>query len=742
MTRRVLLACLVVLITLGTGVCDAARAAGDGRSVQTEAVQRVFMFSLPGVTWSELETVELPHLEGFLADAAVASLGPARVPGHLAGPGDAYLTFGAGTRAVGLTEVDGQQYDVDEPVDGETAGEVFARTVGALPADGIVSLGFPLLEDENDGLPYDAQLGAVAEELIDNDVRLAAIANADGSDVTAVEVHRDAALALIDRNGAVAGGTVATDLLMADDAAPFGVRLDPERVEGAFRDAWGQAGEQGVVLVEASDLARVRRYEAVSTDAQFARLRTEALHDADELFGRLLAEVDPERDSVLVVAPSEGRRKLTVTGLRTPGSSPGYLKSGSSQRSGVVITVDVGPTLLDQFGIDFTDEMEGRPYEIVPSNASLAARADGFIDDALGSARRGVRLAPMTMLLVGLLGVLVLATLLVTAVGESVSVRRRRALAWCALFAMATLPSALLVQAVPGGIAGFGPYVLALAGIAAALATGAWFLPRPYGPVLGMLGAMLGVVLLDAMTGSRLHFNAVFGYSPTANSRLYGISNYSYGAVLTATILLATFIVVFVRSRYAFAGAVALMGFVLVVEGLPAWGADVGGILASVPVFLLLAVLLRQRRVRPRTVVIAAIATAVAIAIFAGIDLMRPSAERAHLGRLVERVSEDGVGPLFAIVERKFVAALRESTRSFWALAIPLGIAFVIALGRIGKRPMLTLKERIPLLGAALTATYAGAVLGSLLNDSGAIVGGVVFFTLTGALAYLTLETT
>jgi hypothetical protein len=244
------------------------------------------------------------------------------------------------------------------------------------------------------------------------------------------------------------------------------------------------------------------------------------------------------------------------------------------------------------------------------------------------------------------------------------------------------------------------------------------------------------------MTGSRLHFNAVFGYSPTANSRLYGISNYSYGAVLTATILLATFIVVFVRSRYAFAGALALMGFVLIVEGLPAWGADVGGILASVPVFLLLAVLLRQRRVRPRTVVIAAVATAVAIAIFAGIDLMRPSPERAHLGRLVERVSEDGVRPLFAIVERKFVAALRESTRSFWVLAIPLGIAFVIALGRIGKRPLLTLKERIPLLGAALTATYAGAVLGSLVNDSGAIVGGVVFFTLTGALAYLTLETT
>ena len=103
----------------------------------------------------------------------------------------------------------------------------------------------------------------------------------------------------------------------------------------------------------------------------------------------MLEQVDLDQDAVLVVAPTEGRRKLTVTGLRTPDSSPGYLKTASSQRAGVVIAVDVGPTVLDLFGIDFTDKMEGRPYEVVPSNASLAARSDQFIEEAQGSARRG-----------------------------------------------------------------------------------------------------------------------------------------------------------------------------------------------------------------------------------------------------------------------------------------------------------------------------------------------------------------
>ena len=50
------------------------------------------------------------------------------------------------------------------------------------------------------------------------------------------------------------------------------------------------------------------------------------------------------------------------------------------------------------------------------------------------------------------------------------------------------------------------------------------------------------------------------------------------------------------------------------------------------------------------------------------------------------------------------------------------------------------LRERIPLLNAALISIYVGAFLGSALNDSGAIVGGLVFFTLSGALAYAALE--
>jgi hypothetical protein len=146
--------------------------------------------------------------------------------------------------------------------------------------------------------------------------------------------------------------------------------------------------------------------------------------------------------------------------------------------------------------------------------------------------------------------------------------------------------------------------------------------------------------------------------------------------------------------------------------------------------------------VQARTVVIAGIATLVAIAFFAGVDLMRPSEERAHLGRLVERIGDDGLSPLIAVVERKFEASLRESTRSLWVLAIPIGIALIASLGRLGKRPLVRIREQIPTMSAGLVAIYVGAFLGSAVNDSGAIVGGLVFFTLSGFLAFTSLEST
>ena len=256
-----------------------------------------------------------------------------------------------------------------------------------------------------------------------------------------------------------------------------------------------------------------------------------------------------------------------------------------------------------------------------------------------------------------------------------------------------------------------------------------------------MLTFVLLVPIADVMTGSRLSLSAAFGYSPTGNSRLYGISNYSFGQVAAASCLLAAFIAARRPGRRGQALAIGLLVAVLVVIGVPVFGSDVGGIIAFTPTILVFSVLVTGYSLRWRTVLVGVLATAVAVTAFGLLDLARPPGERAHLGRLFERVGNEGLEPLISIVERKLLANLGVTTSSFWVAVIPVAVAFLIFLTRYPTRPMARLREQIPTLQAGVWASVVAAVLGSAVNDSGAIVGGVTLFVLVIALAWLALVT-
>jgi hypothetical protein len=150
--------------------------------------------------------------------------------------------------------------------------------------------------------------------------------------------------------------------------------------------------------------------------------------------------------------------------------------------------------------------------------------------------------------------------------------------------------------------------------------------------------------------------------------------------------------------------------------------------------------LLWGKRLRVRTALVGLAATIVAITVFGLIDLARPAAQRAHLGRLFERVGDEGLGPLFSIMERKLLANLSVSTSSMWVTAIPIAILFWVFLARSPGRPLADLLGRVPELRAGLGAAIVAAVLGSMVNDSGAIIGGVAALVMATSVAHFTLE--
>jgi hypothetical protein len=741
---------LVLLVALGSlvvglSVATAAPAGASGTQPADED-SRVLVISVPGLTWAEIQDHDLPNIEGFLEDAALADMAPRGVSAR-ATPGAAYLTISAGARATSDPLVDGQQLAVDEQSAGSTAGEIFERRTGTKPAGTNVSLAWPTLERVNADEPYDAELGLLAETLDDAGFGAVAIGNADGTDTVGPSFERQVGLAAVTSDGVVPGGELGKDLLVSDATRPFGRRLDTGRVVDRFRDAWrAPDGRDGaMVLVEASDLARTMRYRDRVDAARYDQLRAQALADTDELVGGLLESVDPERDTVLMVGPYNlpADRDLTVAALQVPGGDrPGYLRSASTQRAGFVTLVDVAPTVIDALGIDRPSAMEGRPAEVVRSGASLDARVDRLVANNAASRFREQLLFPTTLVVVVLMTAVCAAAVVVLARGGWP--QASRVVSFVALADLAILPLSYLARGFPLedlGIGFYWAFVLIGAAAAAATATAAgtrWARPRL--ALVVVLGLVLLVPVLDVMTGSNLSLSAAFGYSPTGNSRLYGISNYSFGQVAAAGCLLAGLLASLLPERRRRLQAVGLLVALLVVIGVPIWGSDVGGILAFTPTILVFAVLVYQGRIRLRSVVIAGLLTLVAVIGFGLLDLARPEGERAHLGRLFERVGDEGMQPLVDIVERKLLANLRVTTTSFWVAAIPVAIGFVVFLARYPGRPLDRLRRNISALQAGLVAAGVAALLGSAVNDSGAIVGGVTLAVLAIAVAVLVLE--
>ncbi len=167
------------------------------------------------------------------------------------------------------------------------------------------------------------------------------------------------------------------------------------------------------------------------------------------------------------------------------------------------------------------------------------------------------------------------------------------------------------------------------------------------------------------------------------------------------------------------------MAAVVVVEGLPMLGADVGGVLSMVPAFGVTALVLLGRRIRVREVVGLAVATGVVLFVFALVDAARPDAVQTHLARFAEQVL-DGRWELFSKnLGRRWQASLGGAELAGWitvgAVMVLAGLyAVLVAAGRMGPRATRPLRDR-PTLAAVMGLAVLGTV-GLVANDSSVAV--------------------
>lgn len=723
-------------------LATAASGCASSDAASPKPVRRVLVVALPGVTWDEVRSGQVPNLERLVEQGAVGDVST-RIGRTLASTTAAYLTLGAGTRAVVPGVDTGVALNPGELHGGVPASELQLRRLGH-EVDGITYIPVGATIDANADSPFAAVPGTLGDALARGGVHRAVIANADSAEGFPSDqpppdgaYARSAATALMGTDGVVPGGSVGRELLTEDRSAPFGRRLDSSAVLQQFDAAWAAPG-RSVVLVEGSDLARASAYRLRSTPEQARALRARALRQTDALLGRLLRRVDPATDAVLVVSPV-APTSLGIAVLRGPGARGGYLRSASTRRDGYVYLADVAPTVLQLVGLDAPDDIEGRPFDVAPASGDRVARLATQAQDA---ATRDARSPVQVPAVIAALALLLLAVVQRHRLPD----RAQRMLRPATYVALGVVPGTFLAGLLPATWSNELAYYAAVVAVALGIGAAASMADRwrrGTGALVGV-GSVLAVIGLDLLVGAPLQVNRVFGYSMAVAGRYTGLGNLAFALFSSAVVCLAVLVHERGGSR-AMVAVVAILGVGVLLDGLPMLGADVGGSLSLVPAAVITVLALSGRRIRWRELALALIVGLLVVAVFGAIDSAGPAASKTHLARISQHASSGRFDLVATVLWRRVHASFGGDTMLLWLIAIAvvgaaLAQAAAVAAGKVGPGA----PKRLTTPGAVALAYGLGllAAIGLVANDSSIAVPATMLLVIVPVLILRHLDAT
>ncbi len=472
--------------------------------------------------------------------------------------------------------------------------------------------------------------------------------------------------------------------------------------------------------------AVVKRAESAPADILpgllTATLRKEGLPAASfEIRPARLAGASPRGEELLIaIARPTGRSDDPVPiGIAGRGFD-GNLTSSSTRMDGYVLSTDVAPTILRRFGFEIPPQMSGQPIETdgavdVAAIESLGARM------AVISSRRGP--------VVGLAVVIwPAALLLVVLLSRGRLARPALRLAGLAII---YLPLVLLLGAAlePSETA---ERLLVLL-LAPLLGAATLLLLRGYRALALASAATVLAYAIDVIAGSPLTSLSLLGPNPGLGVRFYGIGN-ELEALLAVLVTagagaaLAGFGPRTSRRSCALAfGAAGLLAAFVFAAG--RFGADVGAAIVF-PVGAGVAIAAIAERGR-RSLALALIAAPLAVlALLAIVDLL--SGANAHLTRSV--LDAGGLGDLADVAQRRLQLSAHSFARPVLLAFLPI-VALVATFAYLRRDRLSAWVAEVPAMRAGLLGALAATVVGTLANDSGALlleIGTAYLLVFTG----------
>ena len=732
---------------------------------EPQSPRHVVVISIDHATFQEM--VANPHL-GKVLNGYAGALLAARTGAPIRSyeRSNAYATIAVGDKAFLDPGVARHVFLATEivPQTGFSARDVFYQRTGVRPRGSLVAISFPAIERalSKQELMTTRTIGDALDEA---NVTTWFFGNADDAET----IDRAAAIALMRSRGEIGSGDCSLQLVEDNPSLPGGLATDFDELRRRVTEAiQAHRKENAVVWADTGDTARLERRRDELTDERYRELKAEALSRAARFIESIEAQLDPERDLLIVLSaapPADRAMKdsnLTAVFVRGRNFPPGsYLYSPATRTRGLVTLTDISKTILALFDIE--DPVIAPGSEALVARGGFAAertRMLAALDAKLtnvSSSRSSVLTTFVVILIVAIIGAGAYAFF----GGAATHAPTVRAV----LCSLAAYPLAALVTS---PLYAFGEWwapmasllISGLFGVIARKTQGPGW--RNFAAIGGLSAAL---VILDALAGAPLGKFSPLGYSPVIGARFYGIGNEYMGVVVGGALLFwallteprpgcepNSLLVDLSRSagrtrRARHAGhsrraelaaslarrtvATILIVMAAAVLGIPTVGANVGGALAAAVAFSA-AWAYSRRGVRVRDAVFIAGALVVTIALLVAFSFAFPS---FHLTGAVRRALAGDWNAVASIAWRKIAINVKLLRYTIWSDVLLVMVVVFPALMLHPPGVLAAALRRSKPYDAAVAGAAIGAVAALLFNDSGVVAAATLL--LAPALALL-----
>ena len=412
------------------------------------------------------------------------------------------------------------------------------------------------------------------------------------------------------------------------------------------------------------------------------------------------------RGLVIAIATPTGKTDEPIPiGIAGPGFE-GNLTSDTTRTNGYVTSTDVGPTILEYFGLPVPSQMIGQ-----------AIRTEGSVDPGAIEAR-GSRMAVVSSRRGPVIGFSLLAWALAALL---VTLLSRGALARIAVRLLGLSVIYLPLILLAGAALEPSRYAEMLLVMLAAPALGALTLAalRGYRALAVAVALTVVAYAVDAIAGSPLSALSLLGPNPGLGVRFYGIGN-ELEALLSVLIVggigaaLAGFWPRLSPGRCA--AAFLVVGIVLAgIFASGKFGADVGAAIDFPAGVAVAAVVITGGR--RRSVVLVVLIPLIVLALLAIADLV--TGANSHFTRSV--LDAGGLHSLGDTAQRRLEQTAHSFVRPVLLIMLPV-VAILVAVAWIRRTTLEEWMGDVPAMRAALIGAAVATVVATLANDSGALL--------------------